>query len=514
MANAADPLNAIGLALASLTSPVSLFSGCVQAYSVLAGVKDAGNAIHHQHWLFKIEHTRLLVWGQNFDAFGDGLNPEKLSRPVYEAVVTTLAQIELLLQDAAKISANYGLRRETDRELPSNFTGLLEQQRDLVSHLDRSSSFLRRARWAIHDQASFARLVEQLRGYNDALYQFCPVEKRHHLTVAVETETLARTIIEDGLNGVRELQLQAMQNSPPPQIQILGRRAAARLWADERTREEDEDTVPHRPLHAMSLDDMEILSELRNDTPTRRAWARHLHRYAPPYTSTDLVIEWRPYNERHVKERLQRRIEALVRMLQQTPKPPSFRALDCLGFLEDTKRPRFGLVFRFPQECQTSSTGAPLTLFQILSERESPYLGERFLLAAFLAEALYEFHARLVSLELQFLGHRLTDACRTVDGSTRASTRTTYSFSRGMLLLMMKINHKEGGRCQTCSGIPFSPALHWLVLMTRMRTPQCYRLVPSWASISTRMFKVRTIDRWCDTTLHMISTALVRSWWR
>jgi Prion-inhibition and propagation len=59
-----DPLNAAGLVLAALTVPGQLFSSCTQAYTTVAGIRDAGPALNKQLWLFKVQHTRFLVWGQ------------------------------------------------------------------------------------------------------------------------------------------------------------------------------------------------------------------------------------------------------------------------------------------------------------------------------------------------------------------------------------------------------------------------------------------------------------------
>ncbi|OCL15016.1 hypothetical protein AOQ84DRAFT_279824 [Glonium stellatum] len=81
-------------------------------------------------------------------------------------------------------------------------------------------------------------------------------------------------------------------------------------------------------------------------------------------------------------------------MLRQGGKPSGFRILDCLGYVEDNQIPRFGLVFRYPQlNTYQPSPFAPLTLFQLISGGKLPYLGDRFQLAGYLAESLYELHS-------------------------------------------------------------------------------------------------------------------------
>src|SRR5436190_5115548 len=119
-----EPLGAAGLVLAALTVPAQLFSSCVHAYTTVSGIRDAGPAVNRLLWLFKVQQTRFLVWGQvgrttlpwmesgyylytdifgqNSEIYGSGLNPENLSQPVYEIIVATLIQIQDLLQNVSK----------------------------------------------------------------------------------------------------------------------------------------------------------------------------------------------------------------------------------------------------------------------------------------------------------------------------------------------------------------------------------------------------------------------------
>jgi hypothetical protein len=147
----------------------------------------------------------------------------------------------------------------------------------------------------------------------------------------------------------------------------------------------------------MSIQQISLVTGIPNDIPDKRDWVQLRSQYSPDHSPLRSVIEWRPFDPMKVsgplKSALQRRIESLVRMLQQEPKPRCFRVLDCLGYLEDNTRPRFGIVLRFPRECEQDPNCIPQPLFQRLSSAHRiPYLGDRFELAAFLCESLYEFH--------------------------------------------------------------------------------------------------------------------------
>jgi hypothetical protein len=386
------------LVLACVTLPAQLFSGCVLAYNIVADIREVGQAAKLQFLLFKVQHTRFLVWGQHSDICENGMARENVSDPVYETVVSTLVEIKSLLEDVARICSRYGLERigEIPPDQRQDSAREIRRQATMVDRVQRSCSLSQRMRWAVRDQPRFADLVTRLTQFNDALYQFCPVRQRPSLTLAIEAETLARTIIDEGPPGVQNMRVAAAQ-AAGLSIRDLERRAAAFIAGSQRELMERSDpTMNFRPNPnlLMNIQQLSLVSEIPNDIPDKRDWAQIRSQYHPPLRS---VIEWRPFDPMKVsgplKSALQLRIESLVRMLQQEPKPRCFRVLDCLGYFEDNTRPRFGIVLRLPQECQQDPDCMPQPLFQRLSSAHRiPYLGDRFNLAAFLSESLYEFH--------------------------------------------------------------------------------------------------------------------------
>lgn len=399
----ADPLSAAGLVVATLTLPAQIFSNCVLAYTTISDINATGRRAGTLFWLFRVQHTRFLVWGQNSDVYRDGINPAKLSQPVFEIIVSTLMQIKDLLQDVDTLQRKYGLHQipKPNSAEPRPSQREITRQSTLVFQVQKSCSLFRRLRWAVHDAERFSCLIQELTQFNDALYQFSPLVQRTSQTVSVDAEALAMAIVNEGWQGVQALQqavgpgqVTGAQHAPSGANSQLPSRTAAYLNGTHFMAAE---IGPNQPLDqfrpAMNLIVNYGLFQflaLQNDTPHRRSWAQ--------YNTFNVVVEWRSYNPRQMsapgKNALQKRVEMLVSMLQQGPKPPGFRILDCLGYVEDNSKARFGIVLRYPQP-YTLYQGpyTPMTLYQIIRQQKPPFLGDRFQLASFLAESLYELHA-------------------------------------------------------------------------------------------------------------------------
>src|SRR5436190_1261137 len=227
-----DPLSAAGLALSALALPAQLFSSCVAAYAAISDSRELGSSSNKLFWLFKIQETRFLVWGQNCDMYGCGLNPDDLSTIVYETIVSTLVQISELLQDVSRLCRIYGLQPlgQTQSAEPSRFNRELQRQSTMVFRVQRSCSLFAKMRLAVKDQSKFSELVRQLTAFNDSLYQFRPLTGDPSLTVAVQAETLSQTLVNDGLPGVQILQRTATQ-AAEPQLEMLRSMSAALVAA-------------------------------------------------------------------------------------------------------------------------------------------------------------------------------------------------------------------------------------------------------------------------------------------
>jgi hypothetical protein len=399
-----DPMSAAGLVMGVLTYPVQLYSTGVLAYTTISKFRHLGTSFSTLYWLFKNQETRYIIWGQNVNVYENGLDPVRLGKPIYDMIVANLIQITRLLKDTDALCTKYGLQKTDDADAdadpaePSRYEQEISWQTTQVFRLQRSSSLLRKVRWAVKDQPKFTELIQQLTAFNDLLYQLHPLQPDPLVDIAVAAETLAQAIIDGGVASTTS----SIQQTVLPELQDL-RDLSAALDAATR-REAIENAIEIQPRTRPSpllLDSRQI--EIQNTTPNEpRSWAVSRTAngsFLSPGGRVSMVIEWRPYDhlnvQRNRKAALEARIEALVMMLQQKPRTPCFRVLDCLGYFEDNSSPRFGLVFRLPHEYihQRQDVGR-MTLFQAISvySHDVAYLGDRFRLAYLLAESLHGLH--------------------------------------------------------------------------------------------------------------------------
>jgi len=400
-----EPIGAAGLVLATLTLPAQIFSSCVLAYTTVSDIRSHGNQFSTLFWLFRLQHTRFLVWGQNFDIYGDGISPEKLSLPVYEMVVSTLVQIKELLEGIDKLRNYYGLTQlpTANSAEPLVSEREIKRQATIVFQVQKSCSVFRKLRWAVSDANKFANLIQYLAQHNDALYEFCPLSQRTAQTKAVDAEALAMAIVDEGWQGVQSLQ-QALES--PQSLPILksasgtsshlAAQAGAciqglRLNASETGPTQLPLMFAPNPSLYLSFRGF-IVEDLRSQ---RRSQA--MLPGSSNHGSARALIEWRPYNQRETigpyKYGLQLGIEVLTRMLKEAPKLSGCRILDCLGYVEDDTQARFGLAFRYPNPFSYDHACVQKTLHDLLQSKGKPFLDDRFRLASFLVESLYEFHS-------------------------------------------------------------------------------------------------------------------------
>jgi serine/threonine protein kinase len=108
-----------------------------------------------------------------------------------------------------------------------------------------------------------------------------------------------------------------------------------------------------------------------------------------------VLVEWKyhTYAEDdfdHIS--IYRDIESIVGLLYKTSQPKDFRALTCLGYIEDYER--FGIVYKKPEIADQQLD--PVSLSDLLADDDNehvPDLEDRFRLAYTLANSIHEFHS-------------------------------------------------------------------------------------------------------------------------
>jgi serine/threonine protein kinase len=105
----------------------------------------------------------------------------------------------------------------------------------------------------------------------------------------------------------------------------------------------------------------------------------------------DIIVEWVEYDKEDIDGRLNhiRRIDDLARMAHSaSDRHPDLHTIDCLGYMDDSTRSRYGLVYKAPEK-------SFLTLNSLITSNDlrTPDLGDRFKLAHTLAIALWSLHS-------------------------------------------------------------------------------------------------------------------------
>ena len=387
----------------NLAIPGHLFSTGVVAYAAISDIRNMGNTLGRQYWLFKVQESRYLFWGTCHKACNpEGLNLDEMPQLLREGIVSALVQINSLLEDQQMFTTRYGLEpvgniRPSDNSLIRRES---QRQQNMVSRLHRSSSLLRRMQWVIRDQGRFAELTQQLSSLIDSLHEFLPVPIGPWVDDSINAQTLADTLI----NTRRLEPAGALSGLPTPQsggLNTLQQAITAISTASDREQVENSPNFLRPMVSDSSIDmhNLEIQAQniFNNTTPDTRAWARTKN--VDISSRRDfLLIEWREYDPRRgpdSREDLRARIGALVKMLKEKPRSDSFRVFDCLGYFMDNESPRFGLTFRFPSDYIPERDPTPMSLFELLTEYQNdpPYLGDRFRLAYLLAESIHGLHS-------------------------------------------------------------------------------------------------------------------------
>ncbi|CZR67310.1 uncharacterized protein PAC_17209 [Phialocephala subalpina] len=395
-----DPASAAGLVMAALSLPQQLFSTGVVAYTTISDVRGMGRSLGEHYWLFKVQESRYLFWGMCHKGCSPGgLNVDQMPRPISEAIVNSLIQINGILEDKNTLSSRYGLERVGDLQ-PREFSAIRresQRQQNMVARLHTSSSLLQKLQWVVRDQGRFADLIQQLTGLIDALYEMLPVPAGPWVNDTITAQTLADALITG--RGSRPIDvIPGLADHP---LTTLVERQRATIQSASREQVENSPTTLRPPFWNFSFDMQRLNFPGRdvivNPQPHLRSWARLTQ--ADAFSGQDfLMVEWRQYDLRRGEESkvsLQARLEALSKMLKEKPRLDSFRVFDCVGYFLDNSEPRFGLTFRFPSDYNPERDPVPMSLLEVMTSfsKDIPYLGDRYRLAYNLAESIHALHS-------------------------------------------------------------------------------------------------------------------------
>jgi hypothetical protein len=368
----------------------ALFPACVQGYRALASIQGFRKEASALYWKLTTQELRFITWGEAYgfkpEEFGDRagqLAPTATntnhSLTVLQLTHCVLSAMRETLSDVDKLNSRYGLHA----------LGSAPQ----ISAKSPQISLLR-FRWVLHDKIAFERLIEDLKDFNDGLHAtLVPLVQRN-----VECNVCSQ--VSDAAHQVDELRtIQAIS----PEFEMLQNTVSFKAFNIEVHQHNAIDdlrlSTPEIPSSALSFLD-------NNNTASRNVRSQAYCRMHSTGLPQAVLVEWKYYEQNlEVKVSLDQslhRINRLVRLLGQKPKPKDFRTLDCIGYVHDRFHARVGLVFALDHvdfisslsRVQVKDLTTWISLYDLIEKQPKlPLLGHRVDLALALLRSMIQLHS-------------------------------------------------------------------------------------------------------------------------
>ncbi|KAJ5369217.1 uncharacterized protein N7496_008977 [Penicillium cataractarum] len=188
-------MDVLGVSLGAV-SLVTLFKTCLELFETFENGKNLGKDYEILSTKVGIERIRLALWGDSVGLTrlvpeqakksdqNDGVDPRLVEPRMVRAVSDILNCMRRLFEDSGSLTRRYGLQASTttgvitasagDNAVATTFHKTYVRIHASASRIQRGSSLVAAARWAIKDKKRFERFVEDLRGFNDSLALLFP----------------------------------------------------------------------------------------------------------------------------------------------------------------------------------------------------------------------------------------------------------------------------------------------------------------------------------------------------
>lgn len=182
-----------GLVIGSV-SLATLFTTCVDCFEYIHLGRQFGR--NYQTAVLKLDllKLRLSRWADAVSKSGYGVANE--SEYEITKVKETLGQVIYLFEETEKRSAKFGKTSlKQDAPVPDNvdFEAIHLKMRSLALKRQKRSSFAKKASWALHEEKSFNRLIEDIGPLVRDLVEMFPAVKEQQQQLSVEDAQELRT---------------------------------------------------------------------------------------------------------------------------------------------------------------------------------------------------------------------------------------------------------------------------------------------------------------------------------
>ncbi|KAK5086150.1 hypothetical protein LTR70_010385 [Exophiala xenobiotica] len=414
---------------------VKLLDACIRGFTVLREARHAGRDLSTVQAMLQIEQLKLQTWASEVGLLD--IEP-RLSISISDVGIASVAldQLGELLTDLDKLKHKYKLNLEvTEEEIAklqepqSTLKALLPFQReqfrnDTAKVFHRRQSTWRRLRWVSVNEQLFRKLLKDVKYFIDELTQTLGRSERDSLKNRIE---MFHRFLITGSSDSQYLSIAGQVSST--ETSDTNVEAAARLRKQALELEVIDD--PHvdrapsgdlelqnlhgRPgpmqstsgKHASgSIPSMRLSKTKINAGLFRLEVPRQLAYYVD-HKSAVVLLEWMAADW-SVHNSTRDRVNKVSKLLHELFHP-SFHSLRCIGYLEDNKLCRYGIVYEVPLPSVQIHTPARLyvaraaaardafpvtsvTLRSMLEATDCPSLNVRVKVAILLLETILQLH--------------------------------------------------------------------------------------------------------------------------
>ncbi|KAJ9144658.1 hypothetical protein NKR23_g5789 [Pleurostoma richardsiae] len=161
----ADPFSiaagAVGIATA--------FTACLDVFEYVRLGREFGRDYQTCQLNLTILRLRLSRWGEAVGVYNDPqLGNPAASRKEIQAAKDTLIHVLTLFEDSARVSERFGIKADAEVLAPNESDGdgmlviLNRRARDIATRRQKGASLLKLARWSIHDNHAFRKLLDDI----------------------------------------------------------------------------------------------------------------------------------------------------------------------------------------------------------------------------------------------------------------------------------------------------------------------------------------------------------------
>jgi hypothetical protein len=366
--------------------------------------------VHDLHRKYRIQKDRLLAWGVEWSdstkGKGDDIDESVARAGLTETVTSVLNTIKDILDEAERMqSASAPAGR---KNISGEKAGLLGRPSDGAS-------------WAASDRSRYESLASDLTTSIDILYDLsrsrrvhrggsggpspsskaAPLHQRPSISASVFSSAEYNASDVTLINPATLPAFPSVTESSPARPDLPPRLSPSNLVLPQ------EEPPPYESVGGTSS--IRVIGKLRSQHSSTNPWKTDGTRSI----ETPVLIEYAAFDPMYrttgVPTPLDR-LETLLSILSRLADEKSFHGtLKCLGYFEDPKQPRFGLVFELPSFVYSGAVDAhkpldefrPVTLLSVLqtgsksqhtSNSATPPLEDRFRLAFTLALTFNKIH--------------------------------------------------------------------------------------------------------------------------